>query len=97
MLKHDEVNPLNVFGLRRVEHCPPHFVCFTFDLRVTDKQITDWVYENLAGRFFFGDHYSLDSKDHIAMCKCLAFEEPSELTYFGLFVDQLNSTSNDLF
>jgi hypothetical protein len=43
MLKYGEINPLNVFGLRRVEHCPPHFEQVHFNLHVNDKKITDWI------------------------------------------------------
>lgn len=90
-MKHGEVNPLNVFGLRRVEHRPPHFECFVFDLRTHDKAITDWIYENLAGRFFYGDHYFVNT-GHVVLSKCIAFEEASELSYFGLFLDSINTT-----
>ena len=55
MLKHGEINPLNVFGLRRMDHCPPHFEKVYFDLRTSEKHISDWIYEHLIGRFWFGD------------------------------------------
>lgn len=90
MLKHNEVNPLNVFGLRRLEHCPPHFEKLHFDLRATEKAITDWVYENLAGRFYFNDHYAT-TNGKLTLCKCIAFEDSSELSYFGLFLDTINT------
>jgi hypothetical protein len=92
MLKHGEVNPLNVFGLRRTEHCPPHFEKLIFDLRATDKIITDWVYENLAGRFFYGDYYYTHNGQS-TLSKCIAFEEAGELSYFGLFLDTINVNS----
>ena len=47
MLKHGEPNPLNVHQLRRVNHCPPHFEQVMFEPYATEKQITDWLYENL--------------------------------------------------
>ena len=89
MLKYGEPNPLNVFGLRKLEHCPPHFVEVKFDLYDNFKSITDWVYENLEGRFYAGDAYAvIDKKIH--MSKCIAFENPSEATYFSLFLDKIN-------
>jgi hypothetical protein len=60
MLKYGEVNPLNVFGLRRLDHCPPHFTKIHFDLRTSFKDITDWVFENLEGRFYANDSFSED-------------------------------------
>mgnify|MGYP006269155891 CR=1 FL=1 len=93
MLKYNEINPLNVFGLRRMAHCPPHFETLVFDIRTTDKTITDWVYENLAGRFYFGDHYYTTETKGVAMSKMIAFEDHSELSYFALFLDSINISS----
>ena len=92
MLKHGEVNPLNVSGLRKLEHCPPHFERVLFDIRSTQKQITDWIYENLEGRFWIGDAYSSKSDNSRAMSieKCAAFERHSEASYFSLMLDTVN-------
>lgn len=86
MLKHGEINPLNVFGLRQLDHCPPHFERVYFRCQVTDKIITDWVFENLEGRFWFGTQNLLDSVD-----RCIAFEVASEATMFNLCLDQFNN------
>jgi hypothetical protein len=96
MLKHNEVNPLNVFGLRRLEHCPPHFEKLLFDLRATEKDITDWVYENLASRFYFADHITPGSTGSLTMCKCIAFEDAGELSYFGMFLDTINRSDYEI-
>jgi hypothetical protein len=96
MLKNGEVNPLNVFGLRRLEHCPPHFARICFDLRVGEKAISDWVWENLEGRFWMGDQYYKTGSNTV-MQKCVAFEVPSESSYFALFLDQINKSSYDDF
>lgn len=89
MLKHGEVNPLNVHLLRRTKNCPPHFTSIDFDLRTNQKNITDWIYENLSGRFWFGDYYEKLSAGG-SLTKRAAFEDPSECTYFILFLDQIN-------
>lgn len=93
MLKHGEVNPLNVFGLRELDHCPPHFERVSFDLFTTEKYIRDWIYENLEGRFWFGtdtvDFNNLIRLDPVK--KTVAFEIHSEATYFSLMLDQFNS------
>jgi hypothetical protein len=89
MLKYKEANPLEVFGLRRVDHCPPHFVKFTFDSYIAEKAIVDWIYENLTGRFYFGEYYSKDSNNISRMSKCAAFEIPGEASYFALQIDVL--------
>ena len=90
MLRYGEVNPPAVFGLRRVDHCPPHFTAVDFDLRSTDKNISDWIYTHLEGRFFLGDRYSKTDAGSITMNKCASFELPGEASYFALQLDQIN-------
>lgn len=91
MLRYGEINPLNVHGLRRMEHCPPHFTPFHFDLRVGEKQISDWIWSNLSGRFYYGDHTYIDhSTGRKSMQKIVAFEIAAEASYFGLMVDKIN-------
>lgn len=85
MLKHGEPNPLNIFGLRKVEYCPPHFETVTFEPVVTLKTITDWIYENLEGRFFVGP-VDISHDRHLLV----GFELPSEASYFSLFIPQIN-------
>lgn len=99
MLKYNEANPLDVFGLRQLDHCPPHFEVITFDLRANIKDLTDWIYENLSGRFFVGDYFSpdLDNLDtsRVKMQKAIAFERHEEASYFGLFLPNINITGYD--
>ncbi len=98
-LKYGDVNPLVVFGLRRVEHCPPHFEPILFDnVTGVDKPILDWVWENLDGRFFYGDYYSAaDATSKVVLQKVIAFEEKSEASYFGLMLPTINSNKSLLF
>ena len=94
MFKHGEVNPLSVFGLRRMEHCPPHFIKVAFDIYISDKIISDWIYENLTGRFYLGEQYSAieESKNttQFFMQKLAAFEIPGEASMFALTLDTIN-------
>jgi hypothetical protein len=96
MLRYKEVNPLAVFGLRKVDHCPPHFIPVTFDARVSGKDISDWVYANTEGRFYLGDRYTTNDDNAISMVKCVAFEIAGEASYFALQLDQINK-STDMF
>lgn len=92
MLKHNDVNPLAVFGLREMDHCPPHFTKLYFDLRTHNvKVIKDWIWEHLDGRFYLGDVYDLNSNNSIHMQKMVAFEIPGEASYFSLVLDTINS------
>ena len=91
MLRTGEINPLDVHAMRRMDHCPPHFARVVFDIATDDKTITDWVYTNLAGRFYYGDHHHKDEQGRNHLSKLLAFEIHSEATYFVLLMDQINS------
>jgi hypothetical protein len=97
MLKFGEANPLTIFGLRRVDHCPPHFTRFLFDLRGSEKVLTDWIWENLSGRFYFGDEYVAVDKEKLdpptmQIYKLAAFEIPGEASYFSLVIDTIDKT-----
>lgn len=91
MLKHGEVNPLNIHGLRQISWCPPHFEQLLFDPSVTEKVIADWIYENLSGRFYLGqaDVKSADGRPTYRQM-LVAFEHASEASYFGLCLPQIN-------
>lgn len=82
-------NPLNLFMLRRVEHCPPHFYAVDFDLSTSDKRISDWIWENLSGRFFLGDVY-LSGENGRAIKKRAGFEIHGEATLFALQLSEIN-------
>jgi len=91
MLKHGEANPLAVFGLRELEHCPPHFTPVDFDLKCNQKVVSDWIWTNLSGRFWFGDWYYTNPADNtVQLNKRAAFELPGEASMFALILDQIN-------
>ena len=86
MLKHGDINPLNVHGLRQLKHCPPHFERVEFLPMVTNKQISDWIFEHLEGRFYIG---SIDTPQQ--RLTLVAFELASEASYFSLLLPQINT------
>jgi hypothetical protein len=94
MLKHGEANPLNIYGLRRLNYCPPHFEEVLFDLYVHEKYLTDWIYENLEGRFYMGQRTVVrppnEADKPTFIQTVVAFENASEATYFSMFLPQLN-------
>lgn len=94
MLRDGEANPLTVHGLRELTRCPPHFIQVTFDPRCSRKQITDWIWENFEGRFWFGDYYFANENGSISMTTCAAFELPGEASMFSLCLDQIQAYQN---
>lgn len=92
MLRDGKANPLTVHGLREMKHCPPHFIQVKFELRNNRKQITDWIWENFEGRFWFDDLYYPSESGAIVMTACAAFEIPGEASMFSLVLDQIQSS-----
>lgn len=99
MLKHGEINPLNVHDLRRLDWCPPHFERIILDQMSDPKVLTDWIYENLEGRFYLGpidvkvsDHTDLRSdKKYFNRQTLIAFELASEGSYFSLCLPNITA------
>ena len=90
-IKHFNPNLLNVHGLRVLNHCPPHFYAVDFDLVTSSKKISDWIYENLSGRYFFGEVVGNNtSGSGLTMQKRAGFEIHSEASYFALMLSELN-------
>jgi hypothetical protein len=97
MLKYGEVNQLAVFGLRQLEHCPPHFTAVDFELRTHEKEILDWIWEHLSGRFYLGDFYTKTTGNSVSLSKRAAFEIAGEASMFALIIDQINRFDDNLF
>ena len=98
MLKNGQPNPLNIHGLRRLDWAPPHFTQVIIESVGQEKIITDWLYENLIGRFYVGviDIPSTTSggkffKDRRTM---VAFEIANEASYFSMFLPNLLNAHN---
>lgn len=90
MLSNGDVNLLNLHELRQLNHCPPHFEKLTIEIKNNNqiKFISDWLYENLEGRFYVG--YGFDNGTSVSNRTIMvAFELPSEATYFSLMLNQI--------
>lgn len=76
---------------------PPHFTRVFFALGTQEKHITDWIWENLEGRFYYGDYYSEKEGGAIDVQKVVAFEQPGEASLFALILDTVNKYDNSVF
>lgn len=84
-----------MFGIRELNHCPLHFVQIKFNLKTSQKAISDWIWTNLDGRFWIGDWYYKDEGNNVQIQKCVAFEIPGEASMFALMLDQLNTYEHE--
>jgi hypothetical protein len=91
MLRDGTPNVLTVHGLREVESCPPHFTKVPFSLNGNKKDYTDWIWENLEGRFWFDDLYYINDSGNMEMSACAAFEIPGEASMFALCLSQITA------
>jgi hypothetical protein len=84
MIKDREANPLNLFEMRRMKNCPPHFeTTSTIMMYNLEDSIIRWIKDNLKGRFYVGK--GVDIKDgNIENVVKIGFEEPKEASYFIL-------------
>ena len=86
-----QLNPLNVHNTRVINHCPPHFFAVDFDLSTSAKKVSDWIYENLSGRFYFGEITTYNTTtSKLVMYTRAAFEIHSEASYFALMLPEVN-------
>ena len=87
-LKHGEVNPLAVANMRQLDFLPPHFEVVTIPKVSYLKKLSDWIYENLDGRFYINDKNSGNTT--------LGFENHSEASYFAIMLPEILKDENDL-
>lgn len=92
-----DVNLLDIHGMRRVEHNPPHFKSIVLEKKIPPKVLIDWIYLNLSGRFHISDYFSLTEINERAnsainqSCQSIlvSFEDGSELTFLCLSLDNI--------
>ena len=93
MLRDGSPNVLTIHGLREVESCPPHFTKVSFSLIGNKKDYSDWIWENLEGRFWLGDLYYINDSGNMEMSSCAAFETPGEASMFALCLSQIPASN----
>jgi len=79
-----KINPNNFFK-RELDILPPHFVNTVVRAHEADvEQMRKWIYENCHGRYSITKDvtYKGDASRSVTV---LGFEEPGDLTLFGLY------------
>lgn len=85
-IKNGKPNPLNYFGLRRVEFAAPHFKYTTIEKYnpILLKNIDHWIQQNLNNRYYIGQGLALDSSNTIIYTVRIGFESEKELSFFTI-------------
>ena len=92
-LKNGKPNPLNYFGMRRVEFSAPHFKYTTIEKYNPTllKNLDHWIKNNLNSRYFIGQGLSLDNTNTIVYTTRIGFESEKELSFFTIACPILQS------
>jgi hypothetical protein len=78
------INPLNVLGLRKLSHIPPHFAKITSKNIDKIDVIDSWIYTRLDSRYCVKKSYILDQDKKMVEVVEIGIEEPRELSMFSL-------------
>jgi len=78
------INPLNVLGLRKLSHIPPHFAKMTSKNIDKIDVIDSWIYTRLDSRYCVKKSYVLDQDKKMVEVVEIGIEEPKELSMFSL-------------
>ena len=78
-------NPLNFFGIRRLEYPGPHLQYMEVNQGYNlDKAIITWIENNCKSRYYIGRTVGVDNNNTIQNKVRIGFENPKELSYFAL-------------
>ena len=85
-LKNGKPNPLNYFGLRRVEFAAPHFKYAVIEKYTPTliKNLDTWIKSNLNHRYYIGQDLTLDTNNSIVYVTRIGFESEKELSFFTI-------------
>lgn len=92
-LKNGKPNPLNYFGIRRVEFACPHFKYTNLDKYNPTllKQLDNWIKSNLNNRYYIGQSLALDHTNTIVYNTRIGFESEKELSFFTIACPHLQT------
>jgi hypothetical protein len=92
-LKSGKPNPLNYFGLRRVEFACPHFKYSSIDKcnPTLIKNLDLWIQRNLNNRYYIGQGIDLDNTNTIVYNTVIGFESEKELSFFTIACPHLQT------
>lgn len=86
-IKNGKPNPLNYFGIRRVDFPAQHFHYTSINKYTPTllKALDQWVYNNLNSRYYIGQDLELDkTSNSITYVTRIGFEQEKELSFFKL-------------
>lgn len=85
-LKNDKINPLNALDIRKVTFPAVHFHYILLDKCSTNllRNLDDWIYNNLNGRYYIGQDLILDKNNTFTYVPKIGFEIEKEISFFKI-------------
>ena len=92
-------NPLNVFGLRKLNHCAPHMTKLVYVMPPIETilKIENWIYCNLEGRYSIERMSTFthsENKNIPETSLVISFEDSVAATFFAFQYDMIATEEN---
>jgi len=94
-LSRQEVNPLGILGLRKLNFIPAHFTKISVDVSVDIKLLDRWIGYNLNSRYAIRQGYSLDSDNKLIDVIEIGIEDPKEILMLSLGCPYIHSNNKE--
>lgn len=88
-LARNQVNALNVLGVRKLDHIPDNFTKLSIN-GVDTLALESWVMYNLDSRFAIKKSLKLDSNNKLIENQEIGIEDPREITMLTLACPHLH-------
>ena len=84
-IKNGKINPLNALALRKVNFPAAHFHFITLNKFNPNylRQIDDWIFNSLNGRYYIGSSLALINNSITYVTK-IGFETDKEISFFTI-------------
>lgn len=79
-LNRDEINPLNVLGLRKLSFIPEHFKTVNVSMLIDVNFLDHWISTNLNSRYAISRKFVLDQNKKMNEVLVIGIEDPKEIT-----------------
>ena len=85
----NDVNPLNVLGMRRLNRIPPNFTRFQVKKFVDMRELDKWIYLNLNSRYCVKKSTAVVDNKLTTIIE-VGIEDPKEVSMMTLACPHLN-------
>jgi hypothetical protein len=96
-LSREEINPLGVLNLRKLNFIPKHFSKIAVDISVDIKLLDHWIEYNLNSRYAIKKQYTVDQNNKMIEVLEIGIEDPKETLMMTLGCPHIHKTKKEIF